>query len=84
MSHWNYRVLVEADANPDGNEPTLTFKVLEVIYDDDGYILGWTPAGEPFAHNSLEELHDEILRYRDALRRPVLTRADLPAGEKVG
>ena len=59
---WNYRVLERAGE----------FAIHEVFYDAAGTIIGWTetpvfPRGE-----SLEDLVQDLERYADAVKKPVI------------
>jgi hypothetical protein len=66
---WNYRVFREENGD---------YIIREVFYEEDGTILGCTEnAVEPFGR-SLEELAKNIEWFKEALKLPVLTLADIP------
>jgi hypothetical protein len=66
---WNYRVFCEENGD---------YIIREVFYEEDGSILGCTEnAVEPFGR-SLEELAENIEWFKEALKLPVLTSADIP------
>lgn len=68
MFTWNYRVFCEEDGN---------YIICEVFYDETGAILGCTKdAVEPMG-KSLEELHQDLCAFREALQLPVLTVAEV-------
>ncbi|MCL4860982.1 MAG: DUF433 domain-containing protein [Caldilineaceae bacterium] len=70
MKTWNYRVF---------REETGEYVIREVFYDEDGAITGRTEdAVEPMG-DSLEELERDLEHFRDALRLPVLTLAEVDA-----
>jgi hypothetical protein len=67
--NWNYRVFREENGD---------YLIREVFYEEDGSILGCTEnAVEPFGR-SLEELTQNIEWFKEALKLPVLTLADIP------
>lgn len=66
---WNYRVFREENGE---------YIIREVFCEEDGSILGCTEnAVEPFG-GSLEELAQNIEWFKEALKLPVLTLADIP------
>ena len=69
MITWNYRVFREENGD---------YVIREVIYDNDGLILGCT--ADPVEPNaqSLEDLTRELEWFQEALTLPVLTLADMP------
>lgn len=72
MITWNYRIF---------REPNGDYIIREVFYAEDGAILGCTEnAVEPWGR-TLEELAREIEAFKEALALPILTLADIPAGE---
>jgi hypothetical protein len=73
MMGWDYRVFREEDGG---------YVVREVYYDDDGSITACTQdAVEPMGE-SIEELTRDIDYFKQALRLPVLTLADVPTRRK--
>ena len=70
MITWNYRVF---------HEETGDYVIREVSYDEGGAIVGCTAdAVEPMGA-SLEELERDLEHFREALRLPVLTLAEVDA-----
>lgn len=67
FDHWNYRV-VSLDED--------VLKVVEVYYDSTGKIAGWCE-GEPLGE-TVDQLTADLDLMREAVRRPVLYRSDLP------
>ncbi|MFL5802419.1 MAG: hypothetical protein ACJ8CR_11860 [Roseiflexaceae bacterium] len=69
MITWNYRVFREENGD---------YTIREVIYDDDGAVLGCTADPvEPYGQ-SLEDLARELEWFKEALTLPVLTLDDMP------
>ncbi|HBE17954.1 MAG TPA: hypothetical protein DEG17_03755 [Cyanobacteria bacterium UBA11149] len=69
MISWDYRVFQEKDGD---------YAIREVIYGDDGEIIGCTENPvEPFGR-TLEELAQSIDDFQAALKLPVLTLEDIP------
>jgi|GEM_PF-505205 len=69
MMTWEYRVFRETDG---------AYVLREVFYNDNGTLMGCTEnAVEPMGE-SLKELAADIEWFKDALKLPVLTLADMP------
>ena len=66
MSHWNYRLCVEAeDDGEDGTQPV--YSIREVYYDDDGAVQGWTAQPATFVGDTpgevIEALHRALMAW---------------------
>ncbi|HEY9635675.1 MAG TPA: hypothetical protein V6D14_19885 [Coleofasciculaceae cyanobacterium] len=72
MIAWNYRVFREKNGD---------YVIREVFYEEDGSILGCTESAVESWGRSLEEVARDIESFKEALTLPVLTLADIPAGE---
>lgn len=68
MITWQYRVFREADGG---------YLIREVFYDN-GALVGCTESAVEPMGESLEELAQDIESFKDALKLPVLTFADIP------
>jgi len=69
MMTWEYRVFRETDG---------AYVIREIFYNDDGTLMGCTEnAVEPMGE-SLKELAVDIESFKEALKLPVLTLADMP------
>ena len=73
MIKWDYRVFKEENGD---------YIIREVFYNDKKSIVSCTQdAVEPFG-SSLEDLSEQIEVFKQALKLPVLTLADVPLKEK--
>lgn len=72
MKTWNYRVFRETNGD---------CIIREVFYAKDGSIVGCTENAVAPSGESLEELAADIESFKDALKFPVLTIADLSVGD---
>jgi hypothetical protein len=70
MITWEYRVFREDDG---------TYVIREVFYDDDDLLTGCTESAVEPMGESLEELAKDIDSFKEALKLPVLTLADIPS-----
>lgn len=71
VDHWNYRVVERVV----GDETVVD--MIEVFYDADDKIVGWTPASVD-GYDSLGNLNDSLRLMAESVRdKPVLTPADL-------
>lgn len=70
MRTWNYRVF---------REETGEYVIREVFYDEDGAITGCTEDAVEPAGDSLAELARDLEHFKEALRLPVLTLAEVDA-----
>lgn len=68
MKTWNYRVF---------REETGEYVIREVFYDEAGAITGCTANAVEPTGDSLEELERDLEQFREALRLPVLTLAEV-------
>ena len=68
---WNYRVMKIEE----GGETT--YGVYEVYYDDEGSPRLYTKNPCPVFGNTIEELTEELGRFRRALDKPILTPRDV-------
>jgi len=72
---WNYRLLEkEYEGEP-------YYVVVEVYYDDEGGIQGWTDKAYPLG-STLDELKEDLRYFNKALDKPVLIEKELPGYEK--
>ena len=67
---WEYRVFREDDG---------AFVVREVYYADDGSIMACTEKAVAPMGESIEELQGDVEWFKEALKLPVLTLADIPS-----
>jgi len=70
MITWEYRVFREDDG---------AYIIREVFHDDDGSLVGCTESAVEPMGRSLEELAKDIDSFKEALKLPVLTLADIPS-----
>lgn len=63
---WNYRVVEHAGE----------FAIHEVFYDDTGKVTGWTETPVYPRAESVEDLAQELARYAEALKKPVISDKD--------
>lgn len=73
MITWEYRVFREEDGD---------YIIREVFYDDDGCIAGCTQDAVEPVGRSLKALAEDIKSFKEALKLPVLTLADMPRPRK--
>lgn len=73
MMTWDYRVFREQDG---------AYVIREVFYDDDGSLLACTESAVEPMGESLNELAKDIDAFKEALKLPVLTLADIPSRPK--
>ena len=73
---WNYRVMRPSPHPRHGQQPLV---IVEVYYDDNGDIDGWTSPREPCgpAGDTLAELAEDLEHMTAALALPVLEEAAL-------
>lgn len=68
MSTWNYRVISSAENG---------LGIYEVYYDENGNIKYFSEDAVSPRGDSLEELNEDFVRYKDALQKPVLNYEEL-------
>jgi len=68
--HWNYRMIDLSHEN--GDEPWI--EICEVFYNDDGSLMGYTPAN--LGSETVADLKKVAKRMAMALSKPVLKDAD--------
>ncbi len=70
MTTWEYRAFREDDG---------AYVIREVFYDDNGLLVGCTESAVEPMGESLEELAKDIDSFKEALKLPILTLADIPS-----
>lgn len=72
---WNHRVIQRIDDVGSPYEETNLY-IVEVYYDNDGSVIGWTEKEDVFGHD-IEELRTSLTWMIESLDKPILNEAEL-------